>query len=419
MSEPPSDSGDQQRPPRQPEQQPQRPPPPSFPVSLTEGTSSSNSPQSASGHLPLPSRGSRPPAFTLPPLPPSLIPTGEDQPPYPPLPPSAYGPLPPSRKRTRSPPDASTSDQPTFVPLPFPDASPSQVIGESSTRPRRASLPIRSGVRVMLACVACRSRKIKCNGEKPICENCIRRGTICEYDAQPRRRGPDKNPGGRVRKKELAVAQSLAIAEGRPPPVASPEDEPESPKRRRRADTGPREGMIPGLQMPPYPYAPPHPAFADPRFAASMYGGPPPPPHMEYGYGPPPGYMYSPRDAMSWLPPPFEEMHRPDPRRKGGEESDPAEDPPEIADDPPPATNEETSLVREDEEAQARDETSHSEPLQLKEGEHGQGADPAPSTTSASAAETDTPAEEDKGKGREVSFDLDEDPTIDPESDTQ
>nr|BCA90180.1 hypothetical protein PC_1229 [Pleurotus citrinopileatus] len=56
--------------------------------------------------------------------------------------------------------------------------------------------------RVYVACVQCRQRKTRCDGAKPICHNCSRRedgGIDCSYDAQPKRRGPDKEPGARQR----------------------------------------------------------------------------------------------------------------------------------------------------------------------------------------------------------------------------
>lgn len=44
-----------------------------------------------------------------------------------------------------------------------------------------------------------RSRKIRCDSTRPICNNCVRRSNDCEYDERPRRRGPDKRPGTRQR----------------------------------------------------------------------------------------------------------------------------------------------------------------------------------------------------------------------------
>ncbi|KAF8887164.1 hypothetical protein BD779DRAFT_1528462 [Infundibulicybe gibba] len=55
--------------------------------------------------------------------------------------------------------------------------------------------------RVYVACLQCRTRKIRCDGAKPVCHNCGRRnnGSECNYDRVPKRRGPDKTPGARQR----------------------------------------------------------------------------------------------------------------------------------------------------------------------------------------------------------------------------
>uniref|UniRef100_A0A0W0FU75 Zn(2)-C6 fungal-type domain-containing protein n=2 Tax=Moniliophthora roreri TaxID=221103 RepID=A0A0W0FU75_MONRR len=56
--------------------------------------------------------------------------------------------------------------------------------------------------RVYVACLQCRTRKIRCDGAKPVCHNCGHRQNSngkCDYDAVPRRRGPDKTPGARQR----------------------------------------------------------------------------------------------------------------------------------------------------------------------------------------------------------------------------
>ena len=44
-----------------------------------------------------------------------------------------------------------------------------------------------------------RSRKIRCDSIRPVCNNCARRSNECEYDLVPKRRGPDKRPGTRQR----------------------------------------------------------------------------------------------------------------------------------------------------------------------------------------------------------------------------
>ena len=49
-----------------------------------------------------------------------------------------------------------------------------------------------------------RSRKIRCDGAKPKCQKCVRRSSDCDYDAAPKRRGPDKKPGARQRTSKKA-----------------------------------------------------------------------------------------------------------------------------------------------------------------------------------------------------------------------
>ena len=44
-----------------------------------------------------------------------------------------------------------------------------------------------------------RSRKVRCDSVRPKCGNCTRRATECEFDAVPKRRGPDRAPGTRHR----------------------------------------------------------------------------------------------------------------------------------------------------------------------------------------------------------------------------
>ncbi|KAG0700822.1 hypothetical protein DFH29DRAFT_602797 [Suillus ampliporus] len=51
----------------------------------------------------------------------------------------------------------------------------------------------------VIACRQCRARKIRCDSTRPICHNCVRRSNECQYDAAPKRRGPDKRPGTRQR----------------------------------------------------------------------------------------------------------------------------------------------------------------------------------------------------------------------------
>ncbi|KAF7350086.1 Zn(2)-C6 fungal-type domain-containing protein [Mycena venus] len=52
---------------------------------------------------------------------------------------------------------------------------------------------------VVIACRPCRGRKIRCDSNRPSCNNCVRRKNECIYDTAPKRRGPDKRPGTRQR----------------------------------------------------------------------------------------------------------------------------------------------------------------------------------------------------------------------------
>jgi hypothetical protein len=68
-----------------------------------------------------------------------------------------------------------------------------------------------------------RSRKIRCDSTRPVCNNCTRRCSTCEYDAAPKRRGPDKRPGTRQRTCKKKSSEDLQ-------PMS---------KRKRASDTSP------------------------------------------------------------------------------------------------------------------------------------------------------------------------------------
>ncbi|TFK27969.1 hypothetical protein FA15DRAFT_103884 [Coprinopsis marcescibilis] len=90
--------------------------------------------------------------------------------------------------------------------------SPISLPKPKKTRPQKPRIELapdqppttqgRPRARVYVACVQCRSRKIRCDGANPVCHNCSRRPSgvdCCTYDSAPKRRGPDKRPGARQR----------------------------------------------------------------------------------------------------------------------------------------------------------------------------------------------------------------------------
>jgi len=98
-----------------------------------------------------------------------------------------------------------------------------------------------------------RTRKIRCDGAKPVCHNCSRRtnaSSECNYDPIPKRRGPDKTPGARQR-----AAREMEAAINGP-----------APRRRRRAttNTDPYPKNYHEQQTPSQP-SDPSPTFTDPR----------------------------------------------------------------------------------------------------------------------------------------------------------
>lgn len=47
-------------------------------------------------------------------------------------------------------------------------------------------------VKVTLACIVCRKKKVKCNGVQPTCARCHAMGIDCQYSDPPKKRGPPK-----------------------------------------------------------------------------------------------------------------------------------------------------------------------------------------------------------------------------------
>ena len=70
-----------------------------------------------------------------------------------------------------------------------------------------------------------RARKIRCDSTRPGCDNCARRSSQCEYDAVPKRRGPDKRPGTRRRSCKKRPVDGEDIPSGRKRRKTETEDE--------------------------------------------------------------------------------------------------------------------------------------------------------------------------------------------------
>ncbi|TFK40804.1 hypothetical protein BDQ12DRAFT_680060 [Crucibulum laeve] len=102
---------------------------------------------------------------------------------------------------------------------------------------RRGHLPRKTAV----ACNFCRGRKLRCNGAKPACSNCIARKYDCEYVPIQRRRGPGKAP------KRSRSKKGSASATGTPDPTASGSRGPEDRRSPSAADYG-YEDIAPELR---------------------------------------------------------------------------------------------------------------------------------------------------------------------------
>lgn len=110
---------------------------------------------------------------------------------------------------------------------------------QTSSSPVANGKPCRSLLSKLFTCFRSRARKIRCDSTRPICHNCVRRSNECQYDAVPKRRGPDKRPGTRQRSCKKRPADGSA-----PPPPPSKrkrttprvQDDHHAPENRRPLD---------------------------------------------------------------------------------------------------------------------------------------------------------------------------------------
>ncbi|KAL5482405.1 hypothetical protein ACEPAI_8999 [Sanghuangporus weigelae] len=77
-----------------------------------------------------------------------------------------------------------TSDEDGKLQFNFASSGPSRTGSAGGTRAPRTKIEV--------ACNFCRQRKMKCDGLRPTCRNCARKGNECKYIEEVRRRGPGK-----------------------------------------------------------------------------------------------------------------------------------------------------------------------------------------------------------------------------------
>lgn len=77
--------------------------------------------------------------------------------------------------------DPSWKDDPADAEPPRPaPARPSMGSGSKSKKPAAGSQP----PKVQIACLYCRHRRIRCDGNTP-CSSCVQRGKECQYPTEP------------------------------------------------------------------------------------------------------------------------------------------------------------------------------------------------------------------------------------------
>lgn len=87
-----------------------------------------------------------------------------------------------------------------------------------------------------IACILCRKRKLKCDGEKPACGTCSRLGHDCAYDEQRKKSGP-KRGYVKLLEQRLKQVENLLGSKGNDVNVAQPEPLPfEAPQQSFQPD---------------------------------------------------------------------------------------------------------------------------------------------------------------------------------------
>ena len=114
---------------------------------------------------------------------------------------------------------------------------PTQSNGEEASQERRGSQEDGANGQVpkpkRIACVLCRKRKLRCDGNKPSCGTCTRLQHECSYDEVRRKSGPKR---GYVKALEARLAQVETLLKT--------QDDPPAPKNKSSAN-GSASGMVP------------------------------------------------------------------------------------------------------------------------------------------------------------------------------
>ncbi|KAL4078296.1 hypothetical protein V8B97DRAFT_1936553 [Scleroderma yunnanense] len=135
---------------------------------------------------------------------------------------------------------SAPSQQPQQLPQQLPQQSQqSTQPAQQQTASTSQNTTRRETSNLVIACRQCRARKIRCDSTRPICHNCVRRSNECQYDAVPKRRGPDKRPGTRQRscKKRAADGSAPPIPPSKRKKAVAPSSETQNTPQPQRSPT--------------------------------------------------------------------------------------------------------------------------------------------------------------------------------------
>ncbi|KAH7017188.1 hypothetical protein EDB80DRAFT_278757 [Ilyonectria destructans] len=88
------------------------------------------------------------------------------------------------------------------------------IIQVAMDRTKKAQATLAGPPRILIACVRCKTRKIRCNGETPQCGNCVTRGAECNYAPARKYRGPGK---GKHNSEAVEGVKQLSSSSSQPP----------------------------------------------------------------------------------------------------------------------------------------------------------------------------------------------------------